>query len=96
MYIKNIYSNYITKKTVREDREIILALKTFKKIDLDNEIKGDSSLRLITCIILYGYEVWGFYISGELWRNIKQIQNLFWRYNVNMKGNTKSNLPYKK
>ena len=43
---------------------------------------------LVTCLLLYGCEVWGYNISRESWSNIEFIQMLFINYNLNIKGNT--------
>ena len=43
---------------------------------------------LVTSIILYGCEVWGFSISRECRRNIEKIQKFFITYNLKIKSNT--------
>lgn len=43
---------------------------------------------LVTHVILYGCEVWGYNISRESWRNIDQIQKHFIMYNLKIKSNT--------
>ena len=43
---------------------------------------------LVTPVILYGCEVWGYSISCESWRKIKKIQKNFITYNLKIKGNT--------
>jgi hypothetical protein len=43
---------------------------------------------LVTHVILYGCEVWGYSISRESLRNIEQIQKNFITYNLKIKGNT--------
>jgi hypothetical protein len=43
---------------------------------------------LITYVILYGCEDWGYNISRESWREIKQIKKCFITYNLKIKGNT--------
>ena len=43
---------------------------------------------LVTPIILYGCEVWGYSISRESWRKIEKIQKCFRTYNLKIKSNT--------
>jgi hypothetical protein len=43
---------------------------------------------LVTLVILYGCEVWGWSISRESWRKIEQIQKNSTTYNLKIKGNT--------
>jgi hypothetical protein len=43
---------------------------------------------LITHVILYGCQVWGFGISKESWIKTKNIQKNFITYNLKIKGNT--------
>ena len=43
---------------------------------------------LVTLVILYGYEVWGYKISWESYRKIKQIQKCLITYNFKIKSNT--------
>jgi hypothetical protein len=42
----------------------------------------------VTHVILYGCEVWGYNISRESWRKIKQIHKCFITYSIKIKGNT--------
>ena len=43
---------------------------------------------LVTPVMLYGCEVWGYSISRESWRKIEKIQKRFIMYNLKIKSNT--------
>jgi hypothetical protein len=43
---------------------------------------------VITHVVLYGCEVWGYNTSRESWRKIEKIQKYFITHNIKIKSNT--------